>query len=79
MKAAILCSRLVSNHPAPDGNKRIGLVAMLEFLGRNGLEWVPPPGGQDEIAETIERLAGADPRLGEEEFVAWVRERVRPG
>ena len=76
VKAAVLCSRLVRNHPAPDGNKRIGLVAMLEFIERNGLVWTPPPDGQDEIARIIERLAGEPPRLSEEEFVAWVKKRV---
>src|SRR5438093_10892027 len=31
-KAAVLCSRLVRNHPLPDGNKRAGYLAMREFL-----------------------------------------------
>ncbi|MFL5818596.1 MAG: Fic family protein [Conexibacter sp.] len=33
-KAAILCSRLVRNHPLPDGNKRVALLAMLELVAR---------------------------------------------
>lgn len=72
-KAAILCSRVVANHALPDGNKRVGFVIMLEFLARNGHEWIPPTGGQGEIAETIERLAGEPPRMSEDEFIAWVR------
>lgn len=77
VKAAILCSRLVQNHPARDGNKRLGLVAMLEFVERNGLVWEPPPGGPDEIADVIERLAGREPRLSEPDFIVWVKRFVR--
>lgn len=73
-KAAVLCSRLVRNHPLPDGNKRVALIAMLELVARNGAVWRPPPGGQQEIAETIERLAARE--LGEPAFVEWVRERI---
>jgi len=29
VKAAILCSRLIRNHPLPDGNKRVAHVARL--------------------------------------------------
>ncbi len=70
-KAAILCSRLVRNHPLPDGNKRVALLAMLELVARNHGVWQPPPGGQDEIAATIERLAARE--LSEARFVRWVR------
>ncbi|HYV17348.1 MAG TPA: Fic family protein [Conexibacter sp.] len=73
-KAAVLCSRLVRNHPLPDGNKRVALLAMLELIARNGGRWTPPPGGQDEIATTLERLAARE--LSETAFGAWVRERV---
>ena len=37
-KAARLCSSLVKNHPFIDGNKRIGVHAMLLFLTLNGVE-----------------------------------------
>lgn len=37
-KAAQLCYALVSNHPFADGNKRIGIHAMLVFLALNGIE-----------------------------------------
>jgi death on curing protein len=69
-KAAILCSRLVRNHPLPDGNKRVALIAMLELVARNHGVWTPPPGGQDEIAATIEELAARE--LSEAAFIAWV-------
>jgi len=73
-KAAILCSRLVRNHPLPDGNKRVALLAMLELVERNRGIWLPPPGGQDEIADAIAALATRE--LTEARFVRWVRARV---
>lgn len=76
-KAAVLCSRLVRNHPLPDGNKRVALLAMLELVERNGGRWTPPPGGQDEIAVAIEDLATRE--LSEAAFAAWVRARVATG
>lgn len=54
-KAAVLCVRLARNHPLPDGNKRVAYLATLEFLARNGLEWIPP--SVDETVATIERVA----------------------
>lgn len=36
-KAAKLCFGLVKNHPFVDGNKRIGILAMLSFLEVNGM------------------------------------------
>ena len=73
-QAAVLCSRLVRNHPLPDGNKRVALLAMLELIARNGGRWAPPPGGQEEVAATVERLAARE--LSESAFCAWVRLRV---
>ena len=74
-KAAVLCSRLVRNHPLPDGNKRIAYICMREFIARNGLEWKRPP--DDEAAEMVERLAGRT--IGEAEFAAWVARHVEKG
>jgi death-on-curing protein len=71
-KAAILCSRLVRNHPLPDGNKRVALICMFEFIERNAMTWVAT--SQDEIAQTIEWLAAGD--LAEADFITWVRARV---
>jgi len=47
IKAAVLCTRLVKNHPLPDGNKRVGFVCMVEFCLRNGLAGTPPLGDED--------------------------------
>lgn len=67
-KAAVLCSRLIRNHPLPDGNKRIAYICMREFIARNGLEWRRPP--DDEAAEMVERLASRE--ISEGDFATWV-------
>ena len=35
-KAAVLCSRIIRNHPLPDGNKRLAWISMVMFLNLNG-------------------------------------------
>lgn len=72
-RAAILCSRIVRNHPLPDGNKRVALLMMLDYLETNGVIWEAP--GQDEIAETIEKLAARE--IAEDDFAAWVIAHTR--
>lgn len=37
-KAARLGFSLISNHPFVDGNKRLGILAMMVFLEMNGIE-----------------------------------------
>ena len=68
-KAAVLCVRLVRNHPLPDGNKRVAYLAMLEFLARNNIEWMPP--AVDETVATIERVAAGT--ISERELADWLR------
>jgi len=43
VKAAVLCARLLRNHPLPDGNKRAAWVSLQEFIARNGYSWSAPP------------------------------------
>ena len=68
-KAAVLCVRLARNHPLPDGNKRVAYLAMVEFLARNGVEWIPP--SVDETVTTIERVASG--QFSEQELADWLR------
>ena len=68
-KAAVLCTRLARNHPLPDGNKRVAYLALLEFLWRNDIEWVPP--SVDDTAATIERVAAGT--ISERELADWLR------
>lgn len=70
-KAAVLCSRLIRNHPLPDGNKRVAFICMREFIARNELTWRRPP--DDESAEMVERLAGRE--IDEADFAAGLELR----
>jgi len=69
--AASLASGLARNHPFVDGNKRTAAVACETFLELNGAQL---------DAEDLELyplyLALAEGKLGEREFVAWLRGRV---
>lgn len=72
-KAAVLCSRLLRNHPLPDGNKRAAYLCMIELIRRNGGEW-SPVAGDDERAAAIERLAARE--IDEAAFAAWVERQM---
>ena len=72
-KAAVLCVRLARNHPLPDGNKRVAYLAMLEFLTRNEVEWIPP--SVDETVAMIEQVAAGN--VSERELADWLRATLR--
>jgi death on curing protein len=75
-KTAVLCSRIIRNHPLPDGNKRLGYLCALEFVARNGGSWTPPaedPEGDATVA-VIEALAAGE--LSEPDFTDWIRDRL---
>jgi death-on-curing protein len=76
-RAAICCSRIIRNHPFPDGNKRVGYECMREMLERGGFPWPRPSEDAEEIAHTVEGLAART--VSEREFVEWVRSRVELG
>ena len=59
---------LVKNHPYRDGNKRIGFLAVVTFLGMNRHDL------QATDAEVVtEILALAERRVSENEFADWIR------
>ena len=64
-KAAALLHSIITNHALVDGNKRLGLVAVLLFYGINGYDLTAT---QDERVDLI--LAIADGRLSEVEKIA---------
>ena len=71
--AAALAYGLARNHPFVDGNKRTAAVCCETFIELNGAtidaddpELFPP------------YLALAEGKLGEHNFAAWLRERLRP-
>ena len=68
-KAARLCFGLVKNHPFVDGNKRIGVHAMLVFLTLNGVELRY---SQKELSDTILLLAAGE--ITAEELLRWILE-----
>jgi death on curing protein len=62
---------LVKNHPYRDGNKRIGFLSTVTFLGINGRDLDATD------AEVIsEMLALADGRVSEEELAEWIRQHI---
>lgn len=73
-RAAICCSRIIRNHPFPDGNKRVGYECMREMLERGGFPWPRPSEDAEEIAGTVEALAARE--ISERDFVGWVKART---
>ena len=69
MLAAAYAFGLVKNHPYRDGNKRIGFLAMVTFLGMNGYEL------ETTDAEVVaEILALADGSVSEDALADWIRQ-----
>ncbi|MBR0139944.1 MAG: type II toxin-antitoxin system death-on-curing family toxin [Firmicutes bacterium] len=66
-KGARLGYTLISNHAFVDGNKRIGMYAMLTFLEVNGIRLEAT---NEEVAET--GLAVAAGTMGYRELLSWV-------
>lgn len=70
--AASYAFGLIRNHPFIDGNKRVGLVAMVAFLDRNGYELHASDG---EVVATILSVAAGE--LSEKALADWVGSRSR--
>jgi death-on-curing protein len=66
--AAAYAFGLVQNHPYRDGNKRIGLLAMLTFLGVNGHDF-----SATEAEVVTDILALADGNTSEKALADWIR------
>ena len=68
MLAAAYAFGLVQSHPYRDGNKRIGFLAMITFLGVNGHDFTATE------ADVVTRiLALADGSATEEALADWIR------
>ena len=67
--AAAYAFGLVKNHPYRDGNKRIGFLAMVTFLGVNGHEL-----DATDAEVVAEILTLADGGSSEEALAHWIRE-----
>jgi death-on-curing protein len=66
--AAAYAFGLVTSHPYRDGNKRIGFLAMVTFLGVNGHDFSAP-----EAEVVVEIVALADGQVSELTLADWVR------
>ena len=60
----------MTNHPYRDGNKRIGFLAMVTFLGVNGHHFEAT-----EPEVVAEFTALADGRVSEVALADWIRQR----
>lgn len=67
-KAARLGYFIIRNHPFLDGNKRIGMLAMLVFLELNGAALSCT---DQDIVDAGLHLAGGD--MSDKELVDWIR------
>lgn len=67
--AAAYAFGLVRNHPYRDGNKRIGFLAMVTFLGLNGYDFSAPDA--EVVAEIYALAAGT---VSEEALTDWIRQ-----
>ena len=61
----------LKNHPYRDGNKRIGFLAMVTFLGINGCKLEATDA---DVVTAI--LSLADGRLSEDALAEWIRRHV---
>ena len=68
MLAAAYAFGFVRNHPYRDGNKRIGFLAMVTFLGVNGHDFTAT-----DADVVTEFLALADGSASEEALANWTR------
>ena len=67
--AAAYAFGLVQNHPYRDGNKRIGFLATITFLGVNGCDF-----SATDAEVVTEVLSLADGRISEDALSDWIRQ-----
>ena len=70
--AAAYSFALVRNHPYRDGNKRIGFLAMVTFLGINAYTFEATDA---EVVTTFLALAAGE--ASEDQLADWIRDRAR--
>lgn len=69
--AAAYAFGLARNHPFVDGNKRAALLALVTFLGLNGVDFIVP---EAEAVVAMQNLAAGS--LPEEGLAQWARDRI---
>jgi death-on-curing protein len=70
--AAAYAFGLVKNHPYRDGNKRIGFLAMVTFLGVNGYAF---EGTDEDVVTQFVALAAG--KVSEDALATWIRSRSK--
>lgn len=70
-KAAVLMSRIVRNHPLPDGNKRLAWTCTVLFCRLNGLDLAATT---DDAVAFVRSLAAGE--HDEEDAAPWIRQRL---
>ena len=71
-RAAILASRIMRNHPLPDGNKRVALILMEHYLEDQGLLTA----SDTEVDRIFRAVAGS--KMSEDYFHVWLISRTEP-
>ena len=69
-KAAVVLESIVRNHPLVDGNKRLGWLATVVFLGLNGVDLDI---ADDDAYDLV--ISVAEGRRSWQETAQWLRER----
>lgn len=72
-KAAVLVVRVASNHPLPDGNKRLAWQSLRMFLSLNGHRMVVT---DDEAVDLMLSVAAGE--IDEAAVTAWLEDRIEP-
>jgi death on curing protein len=71
-KARVLLVHLTKNHPLPDGNKRAAFLAMIEFLARNGRQFLAADVGA--AIDMMVKIAGSE--VDPAEVDDWIRRQL---
>lgn len=72
-QAAILASRIMRNHPLPDGNKRVALLLAEVHLAQYDLTINATP---EEINRTFRAIAAK--QMTEDYFTIWLQAKTMP-
>jgi death on curing protein len=67
-RAAVLASRIMRNHPLPDGNKRVALILMDLYLEQEGFRLTASAA---DIDRTFRAVAAKE--MAEDDLVIWLQ------
>ena len=71
MKAAVLCSRIVRNHPLPDGNERLAWTCLVMLCDLNG--YTLNPATKSAVA-TIRSVASNE--ITDAVLATWIKSHI---